>query len=110
MSRYKHSISGCSLKPTRLALELLEALVDKGVEGMSLKSLSDLTDIPRASVHRYLQILVDSGWVETIGEKNAMLWKPSKHFIQLAFNYRNAVRAEVDRIGAEFKELTGEDL
>ncbi|KLI67558.1 membrane protein [Vibrio vulnificus CladeA-yb158] len=39
-----------------------------------------------------------------------MLWKPSKHFIQLAFNYRNAVRAEVDRIGAEFKELTGEDL
>lgn len=69
MSRYKHSISGCSLKPTRLALELLEALVDKGVEGMSLKSLSDLTDIPRASVHRYLQILVDSGWVETIGEK-----------------------------------------
>ncbi|MCA4021290.1 helix-turn-helix domain-containing protein [Vibrio vulnificus] len=110
MSQYKHSISGCNLKPTRLTLNLLETLVENGVEGLSLKSLGDLSGLPRASVHRYLQILVDSGWVETIGEKNAMLWKPSKHFIQLAFNYRNAVRAEVDRIGAEFRELTGEDL
>ncbi|ABQ21292.1 hypothetical protein VC0101557_25740 [Vibrio cholerae VC0101557] len=39
-----------------------------------------------------------------------MVWKPSNHFIKLAFTYRNAVRAEVDRIGAEFRELTGEDL
>ncbi|AKB05471.1 TPA: helix-turn-helix domain-containing protein [Vibrio cholerae] len=99
-----------NLKPTRLTLELLEILVQKGLEGISLNVLSELTGIPRASLHRYLQVLVDSGWVEAIGEKNGMLWKPSKHFIQLAFNYRNAVRAEVDRIGAEFKELTGEDL
>ncbi|HFD0646062.1 TPA: helix-turn-helix domain-containing protein [Vibrio parahaemolyticus] len=100
----------CNLKPTRLALELLEILVENGVGGMSLNSLGELTGIPRASLHRYLQVLVDSGWVETTGEKKSMLWKPSNHFIKLAFNYRDAVRAQVQAIESEFKDLTGEEL
>ncbi|KGK15315.1 membrane protein [Vibrio navarrensis] len=39
-----------------------------------------------------------------------MLWKPSTHFIKLAFNYRNAVREQIDHVQSEFKKLTGEDL
>ncbi|XSN08292.1 helix-turn-helix domain-containing protein [Vibrio cholerae] len=76
-----------------------------------LFEISDLKHrIPRATLHRYLTALVDAGWVEACGSKQNMVWKPSNHFIKLAFTYRNAVRAEVDRIGAEFRELTGEDL
>ncbi|HHF2918383.1 TPA: helix-turn-helix domain-containing protein [Vibrio diabolicus] len=106
MNKYQLS----NLKPTRLALELLEILVENGVGGMSLNNLGELTGIPRASLHRYLQVLVDSGWAETTGEKKSMLWKPSNHFIKLAFNYRDAVRAQVQAIESEFKDLTGEEL
>ncbi|MEZ9436858.1 helix-turn-helix domain-containing protein [Vibrio artabrorum] len=106
----QQSISSFNLKPTRFALNLLEIMVLHGVEGISLKQLGDLSGIPRTSVHRYLQVLTESGWVEVTGAKNGMLWKPSKHFIQLAFNYRNAVREQVEAIGSEFKDLTGEEL
>ncbi len=110
MSKYKHSVAGGHLKPTRLALEILEILIDNGVEGMSLNRLSELMDIPRTSLHRYLQMLVESGWVETVGEKKNMMWKPSNHFIKLAFNYRDAVRTQIQTIESEFKDLTGEEL
>ncbi len=99
-----------NLKPTRLTLDLLEILVQNGVEGISLNGLSELTGIPRASLHRYLQVLVDSGWVETIGDKKTMMWKPSNHFLKLAFKYRNAVRAQIEEVKSEFKNLTGEEL
>ncbi|MFV8386143.1 helix-turn-helix domain-containing protein [Vibrio parahaemolyticus] len=110
IDKYKQSLNTYNLKPTHFALSILELLVEQGVQGMSLKQLEKQTEMPRASIHRYLKTLTESGWVEANGSKQAMLWKPSTHFIKLAFNYRNAVRAEVDRIGAEFKELTGEDL
>ncbi|MEF1311420.1 helix-turn-helix domain-containing protein [Vibrio mytili] len=106
MKKYQLS----NLKPTRLTLDLLEILVQNGVEGISLNGLSELTGIPRASLHRYLQVLVDSGWVETVGEKKSLLWKPSNHFIKLAFTYRNAVRAQIEEVKSEFKDLTGEEL
>jgi DNA-binding IclR family transcriptional regulator len=91
-------------------LDLLEILVQNGVEGISLNGLSEITGIPRASLHRYLQVLVDSGWVETVGERNTMMWKPSNHFLKLAFNYRNAVRTQIEAVKSEFKNLTGEEL
>ncbi|HFG1929750.1 TPA: helix-turn-helix domain-containing protein [Vibrio cholerae] len=110
VNKYKQSLGTYSLKPTRFALAILELLVEQGTLGMSLKQIEKQVHIPRATIHRYLNALTESGWVETSGTQQAMLWKPSNHFIKLAFNYRNAVRAEVDRIGAEFRELTGEDL
>ncbi|HHX8286254.1 MULTISPECIES: helix-turn-helix domain-containing protein [unclassified Vibrio] len=110
MDKYKHSVAGGNLKSARIALQILEILVDNGVEGMSLNRLSELMATPRTSLHRYLQMLVESGWVETVGEKSSMLWKPSNHFIKLAFNYRDAVRAQVQAIESEFKDLTGEEL
>ncbi|MCR9684321.1 helix-turn-helix domain-containing protein [Vibrio antiquarius] len=109
-SKFQNSISGYNLKPTRLALDLLEIMVSQGVEGMSLKQLGDHTGIPKSSLHRYLQVLVDSGWIDAVGEQKNMLWKPSNHFIKLAFSYRNAVRAQVQAIESEFKDLTGEEL
>ncbi|MEZ8136614.1 helix-turn-helix domain-containing protein [Vibrio splendidus] len=108
--KFQSSITGYNLRPTRFALDLLEFMVSQGVEGTSLKQLGDHTGIPRASLHRYLQVLVDSGWVDTVGGQKSMLWKPSNHFIKLAFNYRNAVRKQVEAIGSEFKDLTGEEL
>lgn len=110
MDKYKNSIAGGNLKPARIALQILEILVDNGVEGMSLNRLSELMAIPRTSLHRYLQMLIESGWVETVGEKNSLLWKPSNHFIKLAFTYRNAVRAQIEEVKSEFKNLTGEEL
>lgn len=109
-SKFQNSVSGYNLKPTRLALDLLEFMVSQGVEGASLKQLGDHTGIPRASLHRYLQVLVDSGWVDAVGGQKSMLWKPSNHFIKLAFSYRNAVREQVKAIEEEFKDLTGEEL
>ncbi|MCY9873911.1 helix-turn-helix domain-containing protein [Vibrio barjaei] len=109
-SKYQSSILGYNLKPTRLALDLIEIMVSQGVEGSSLKQLDDHTGIPKSSLHRYLQVLVDSGWVDTVGEQKNMLWKPSNHFIKLAFSYRNAVRNQIEKIETEFSQLTGEEL
>ena len=110
VNKYKQSLGTYSLKPTRFALGILELLVEQGTLGMSLKQIEKQVNIPRATIHRYLSALTESGWVEVYGSQQSMVWKPSDHFIKLAFNYRNAVRAEVDSIKAEFKNLTGEEL
>ncbi|MEZ9440906.1 helix-turn-helix domain-containing protein [Vibrio atlanticus] len=106
----KQSLSSYNLAPTRFCLDILEVLTEQGVKGMGLKAISERIAQPKSTVHRYVKTLEEHGWVEATGAKNGMLWKPSKHFIQLAFNYRNAVREQVEAIGSEFKDLTGEDL
>lgn len=110
MLKNQQSLSTRNLKPTRLSLKILEILVEHGVSGLELKEISEQLGVNRSTTHRYLQTLVESGWVETSGAHKAMLWKPSTHFIKLAFNYRNAVREQIDHVQSEFKKLTGEDL
>ncbi len=110
MLKNQQTLGSSNLKPTRFALRILEILVEHGVEGMKLTDIGTKLGTSRATTHRYLQTLTESGWVEAMGTSKSMVWKPSKHFIQLAFNYRNAVRTEVDRIETEFRNLTGEDL
>lgn len=110
MLKNKQGLSSYNLKPTRFALNILELLIEHGVNGMSSKDVADQMGLPGSTVHRYLQTLVDSGWVEAVGSPKSMVWKPSNHFIKLAFNYRNAVREQIDHVQSEFKQLTGEDL
>lgn len=110
MLKNQQSLLTRNLKPTRLSLKILEILVEHGVSGLELKEISEQLGANRSTTHRYLQTLVESGWVETSGTHKAMLWKPSTHFIKLAFNYRNAVREQIDHVQSEFKKLTGEDL
>ncbi|CAK6715501.1 Putative transcriptional regulator IciR family [Vibrio harveyi] len=106
----KQSLSSCNLRPTRFCLSILEILTKYGVNGMSLNALAESLSQPKSTVHRYLKTLVDCGWVESVGSSKSMLWKPSSHFIKLAFSYRNAVREQVKAIEEEFKDLTGEEL
>ncbi|GHX01386.1 hypothetical protein VCSRO60_0040 [Vibrio cholerae] len=110
MTNVRDTSNTCQMKSTTIALVILETLFEYGIKGATFRDIGFKTQIPRATLHRYLTSLVDAGWVEACGSKQNMVWKPSNHFIKLAFTYRNAVRAEVDRIGAEFRELTGEDL
>ena len=109
-SKYQPSMAGQNLKPVQLSLSILEILVEHGVEGISLIELRDRTQIPKSTLHRYLDTLEECCWVEKIGTKQSMVWKPSNHFIKLAFNYRNAVRTQIEKIETEFNQLTGEEL
>ncbi|SHO55011.1 helix-turn-helix domain-containing protein [Vibrio quintilis] len=110
MRKNDQSISSYNLKPTRFTLDILELLVNQGIEGMNLKDIAEYFSLPRSTVHRYLTTLTESGWVESSGSVKAKIWKPSNHFIKLAFSYRNAVREQIETVKAEYKDLTGEDL
>ncbi|EGR0723404.1 TPA: helix-turn-helix domain-containing protein [Vibrio fluvialis clinical-1] len=110
MKDNQHSLSSYNLKPTRFALNVLEILVVNGVNGMTLNEVAEKLSLPRSTVHRYLKVLNESGWVEMVGSSNSKRWKPSNYFIKLAFNYRNSVQSEIQRIETEFKTLTNEEL
>ena len=109
-SKYQHSIAGQNLKPVQLSLSILEILVEHGVEGISLTELRDRTRIPKSTLHRYLDTLEECSWVEKIGTKQSMAWKPSKFFLRLAHSHRNAVNNQIDKLKSEYEMLSGEEL
>lgn len=110
MLKHQQTLGSRNLKPTQYALKILEILIEHGINGLNLTQVTDQLGTTRSTTHRYLHTLVESGWVESAGTQSNMVWKPSNHFIKLAFNYRNAIRNQVELIEAEFKNLTGEDL
>nr|WP_050908324.1 helix-turn-helix domain-containing protein [Vibrio harveyi] len=108
--KHKQSLSTYNLKPTRFCLDILEMLSEEGIEGMELKAISERIAQPKSTVHRYVKTLEEYGWIESVGGRGHMIWKPSNHFIKLAFSYRNAVRVQIEKIETEFSQLTGEEL
>ncbi len=96
---------------TIFALKIVDFLLYEPIKGFGTPEIAAQMKAARTTTHRALQTLEDAGWVEQIKiGTRAVNWKVSSQFLRAANQYRLAAQDELNRIKAEYKDITGTEL
>ncbi|MDC5755210.1 helix-turn-helix domain-containing protein [Vibrio europaeus] len=96
---------------TLFTLKIFDLLAQEPIKGLSLQDVLLKVDATRSTTHRALKTLQEAGWIEQSKTgAHAVNWRVSPQLLKLAHRYRRCVVAEIDRLGAHYQDITGEEL